>query len=283
LGIITEATVQVRPRAESSAIRTFLFRTFEAGAAAIRSVVQSGVPVAMMRLSDADETYFYGTLKSLRQPPSALTSLGERGLDAIGLGAGVGDGRCALLVGIDGTEGDVKRHHRRVTSLCAAEGGVPIGAGPGRSWRKSRFATPYLRSPMLDRGLGIDTLETATHWTNVVPLWKRVRSAIEDSLGPCAVLAHISHAYRSGCSLYFTFLFLRDARDPMAQWRRVKAAASEAIATGGGTISHHHGVGLDHAPWMKRETGTLGMQMLAGAKAAVDPQGILNPGKLGLE
>jgi alkyldihydroxyacetonephosphate synthase len=60
----------------------------------------------------------------------------------------------------------------------------------------------------------------------------------------------------------------------------VKQAASEAIATHGGTISHHHGVGTDHAPWLPREKGEIGFRLLRALKRELDPDGILNPGKL---
>jgi alkyldihydroxyacetonephosphate synthase len=112
----------------------------------------------------------------------------------------------------------------------------------------------------------------------------KVRAAIRAELGEhAAILCHISHSYGDGCSLYFTFFFARDLEDPIAQWRRVKTAASDAIAEGGGTISHHHGVGRDHAPWMATEKGSMGMELLRAAKNRVDPAGVLNPGKLLLE
>jgi len=92
-------------------------------------------------------------------------------------------------------------------------------------------------------------------------------------------MAHISHIYRDGASLYFTYIFPR-AVDGIAQWRKIKTAASDAIAANGGTISHHHGVGEDHLPWIAREKGELGIEVLRGIKRTLDPKGILNPGKL---
>jgi alkyldihydroxyacetonephosphate synthase len=92
-------------------------------------------------------------------------------------------------------------------------------------------------------------------------------------------MCHISHAYETGASLYFTVLTARDEADPVGQWQRAKAAACEAIA-GLGTISHHHAVGVDHAPYLSAEIGALGVEVLRAAKSAVDPTGILNPGKL---
>ena len=92
-------------------------------------------------------------------------------------------------------------------------------------------------------------------------------------------MCHVSHLYATGASLYFTFVAAESA-DPMAQWRSVKSAATEAIVAGGGTITHHHGVGVDHAPWLSAEIGELGVGVLRAIKAELDPAGILNPGKL---
>ncbi len=277
LGVITEATVRVHETPEARDVRAYLFRSFAAGAAAIRRIVQAELPVAMMRLSDADESQFFGTFRALLEPPGATRAAAERGLAV----AGFGEGRCALLLGLEGDAPNV-RHAKRMTAwLCAREGGLPVGTGPGESWEVRRFTTPYLRDPLLDRGVGIDTLETATSWSNLRRLYEAVRTALRGALGPrAAILAHISHSYPDGASLYFTFLFAQERGDELAQWQRVKDAASEAILAAGGTISHHHGVGRDHKRWFDEEKGPLAVAMLRAAKASLDPEDVLNPGKL---
>lgn len=277
LGVITEATVKVHELPEARDYRAYLFRSFEAGALAIRKIVQAELPVAMLRLSDADETYFFGTFKRLLHPAGKVTAVAERVLST----AGFGEGRCVLMVGIEGEEASVRATQARVRRVAMSAGGLPVGAGPGRAWLEQRFRMPYLRDPMLDRGVGVDTLETSTEWSNLLRLYRAVRRAIRGELGPnAAVLAHISHSYPDGASLYFTFFFARDLDDEIGQWLRVKRAASDAIAEHGGTISHHHGVGQDHAPWFRAEKGEAGVGLLAAAKASLDPEGILNPGKL---
>ncbi|MEM1418859.1 MAG: FAD-binding oxidoreductase, partial [Myxococcota bacterium] len=277
LGVITEATVKVHEVPEARDYRAYLFRSFAAGAAAIRRIVQAELPVAMMRLSDADETHFFGSFRALLEPPGTARGAAERGLSV----AGFGEGRCALLVGLEGDTPNVRHAKRMSAWLCAREGGLPVGAGPGESWYARRFTMPYLRDPLLDRGVAVDTLETATSWSNLPRLYEAVRTALRGALGPrAAILAHISHSYADGASLYFTFLFAQERGAELAQWQRVKDAASEAILGTGGTISHHHGVGRDHRPWFDREKGPLGVAMLRAAKAEVDPKGVLNPGKL---
>jgi alkyldihydroxyacetonephosphate synthase len=125
----------------------------------------------------------------------------------------------------------------------------------------------------------VETLETVAHWSELSRLRDEVRAALTGSLGRTIVMCHGSHSYETGASLYFTALAARDEDDPIGQWQRAKKAASEAI-TGLGTISHHHAVGVDHAPYLGAEIGSLGLDVLRAAKAAVDPSGILNPGKL---
>lgn len=284
LGVIVEATVKIHPLPEHRDVRTYLFRDYASGINAVRAISQSDLPVSMMRLSDSDETFFYGTLKSLlSKPANAVRKLGEKALDAFGYGEGKGDGdgRCALLIGLEGEAHDVRHALVRTTGICAKSGGVPVGTGPASSWEESRFSTPYLRDPMLDNGIGIDTLETSTTWDNALNLTNKVRAAIKEaSGGEVGVLSHISHSYADGCSLYFTFFFARDLENPMGQWMHFKRMASRAIAQHGGTISHHHGVGRDHAPWMEGEKGSVALAMLRAAKREVDPKGTMNPGKL---
>jgi alkyldihydroxyacetonephosphate synthase len=137
---------------------------------------------------------------------------------------------------------------------------------------------------MLDAGVLVETLETATFWSGVPGLYAAVRTALEDSLtassgAPALVLCHVSHVYETGCSLYFT-VAARLAADPLVQWQAAKRAASEAIVANGATITHHHAVGTDHLEWLEAEIGPVGVRVLRAVKAELDPTGILNPGVL---
>ncbi|MGZ4616754.1 MAG: FAD-linked oxidase C-terminal domain-containing protein, partial [Actinomycetes bacterium] len=129
----------------------------------------------------------------------------------------------------------------------------------------------------------VETLETATFWSNLQTLYDGVRSALETSLAEQGtaplVLCHVSHVYETGASLYFT-VAARELGDPVAQWARAKAAASDAIVAAGATITHHHGVGRDHKPWLAKEIGPVGVEILRAVKGRLDPAGVLNPGVL---
>jgi alkyldihydroxyacetonephosphate synthase len=270
LGVITEATVRIQPVPEVRDYRGYMFQTFAQGVAAARALVQTGVPTAMIRLSDEDETYFFNGL----QHPEEAASITMR--------------FCIMLVGIEGSAGHVEAVRAQSRALMEAHGGMHFGEDIGARWYENRFGMPYLRDPMLDRGLAVDTLETATRWSNVETLHTAVVEALNTAIAthPAApglrgtAFCHVSHTYPDGASLYFTFAFARCLTDPLAQWKAIKAAASEAILANGGTISHHHGVGTDHLPWMAREKGPVTSGLLQAIKREIDPQGIFNPGKL---
>ena len=281
LGVITEATIRLTELPARRDYQGVLFPSFEAGATAIRRLVQGGVPMSMMRLSDADETKFFTAFGEAGKPVSPMRERINNLLE----GRGYGDDKALMLLGVEGGATHTRWTMARALRVCVAEGGIPLGKGMGDKWYGGRFDMPYLREPMLDRGIGVETLETSTAWSNLHALHTRVQHAIRDAVAdfsqnPCLVMGHISHSYPVGASLYFTFVWRMTPGDELAQWRRIKAAASQAIVDGGGTISHHHGVEADHLPWLRQEKSALSFEALRAAQAAVDPQATMNPGKL---
>ena len=167
---------------------------------------------------------------------------------------------------------------------CAAGGAAYLGRAAGRSWEHSRYQGPYLRDTLMDLGAMVETLETSHTWARLGELHAAVGAAIRDSLAaqgtPGLVFCHLSHAYPDGASLYFTFISRARRGEELEQWRAVKRAASEAIVAAGATITHHHAVGRDHAPYMEAEVGRTGLEVLRAVKERLDPAGIMNPGKL---
>ncbi|MBV9990451.1 MAG: FAD-binding oxidoreductase [Alphaproteobacteria bacterium] len=283
-GIVTEATVRLHPQPGCHDYRGYLFRDFATGAAAIRAAVQDELPATMLRLSDAEETRFYRAYGAVGKKRGLKDRLAQMFLDTRGFDAKA----CALIAGFEGERPMVEASQKHFAAIAKRFGALSLGRGPGERWREGRFHGPYSRDPMMDRGLGVDTLETATRWSNIDALYAAVRGALDAAMRETAprpgahgvVLAHISHSYNDGASLYFTYIFPRALDDEIGQWRKIKTAASDAIAAHGGTISHHHGIGEDHLPWMAQEKGALGLEVLRAIKQALDPKGILNPGKL---
>lgn len=277
-GIITEATVRITPLPEVEAFHAVFLPDFESGIAAARAIVQAQLPLSMIRLSTAIETETTLVLAGHAQ----LIRLVERYLAR----RGVSGEKCMLLLGFTGRKKVVKVGRDEALAIAREHKGVHAGEAFGRAWRKSRFRTPYLRNTLWENGFAIDTLETAASWDRVAGMVDAVDGALRQGLADegerVHVFTHLSHLYPTGSSVYTTYLY-RIAEDPqvtLARWRRLKTAASEAIIAHGGTISHQHGIGIDHADYLASEKGAAGMAALRALLAAFDPAGMMNPGKL---
>lgn len=259
-GVITAVTVRVRKVPAEKVYEGWRWPSFVEGATAMRTLAQAGLLPTVIRLSDESETAI-----NLARP------------DQIG---GEAAGGCLMITGYEGEPEAVSAKRAAVTAVLSGLGGEPLGGEPGASWAKGRFDAPYLRDSLLDVGVLVETLETATFWSNLDALYAGVKSALEASLGEgTMVLCHISHVYETGCSLYFT-VAQKAAEDSLSQWLAAKAAACDAITEVGATITHHHAVGTDHKPWLAAEIGEVGVSILRAVKADLDPTGVLNPGVL---
>jgi alkyldihydroxyacetonephosphate synthase len=262
-GVITEVTVRVRPVPAVRVYEGWRFGSFLQGADALRELVQSGEAPTVLRLSDENETAI-----NLAKP----AEIGDEG------GGGV-----LMVTGYEGDQATVDARRALVTARLSALGGVGPGEEAGQAWAEGRFHGPYLRDSMLDVGVLVETLETATFWSNLSRVYDAVTNALTTALGEQGtnplVLCHISHVYETGASLYFTAA-AKQLGDGLEQWARAKAAASDAMVAAGATITHHHAVGQDHKPWLAREVGPVGVELLRAVKFGIDPQGVLNPGIL---
>jgi len=311
-GVITELTVRVRPISEASYDEGWSFRTFDEGVTALRRLAQAGLAPDVARLSDPEETR---TMQVLGAPPRNLLVRSAQAVRAHRDG-------CLLVVGWEGAEATVVDRQAAAGSVLRACGGSRVGAAAAADWRRRRFLVPYLRDDLLDAGMLMETLETATTWSDLTGLYEALRSALRhtlhsgpgsdraggmvepdgagpDGAGPDAaggtaagsagpagpapqpiVMAHVSHVYPTGASLFVTVLAERDDDAPEEQWLRAKRVATEVITASGATVTHHHAVGTDHRPWMREEVGELGVEVLRAVKGVLDPAGVLNPGKL---
>lgn len=276
LGVIPDVTVRVRPAPRVRRYEAWIVDSFDAGSEIVRALAQGpGLP-DVIRVSDEEETEI------------SLALSGPRGLarslfDGY-LGLRRKHGGCLVVVGTEGDDESVARRRALSARELRRGGAVYLGQGAGRSWEHGRFQGPYLRDTLMDMGAMVETLETAHTWSGLAGLHEAVGKAVGDSLAargtPGLVLCHLSHAYADGASLYFTFVARARAGEELEQWQQVKRAACEAIVAAGGTITHHHAVGLDHAPYMEAEIGRDGLDVLRAAKERLDPTGIMNPGKL---
>jgi alkyldihydroxyacetonephosphate synthase len=258
-GVITSVTVRVRPAPAASRYEGWRFATFAEAVTAARALAQDGPLPTVLRVSDEAETAI-----GLATPDSVGSEFGSGAL---------------LVAGYEGQLADVERRAAGVAAVLCELGGTSLGPEPGEAWRRGRYTGGYLRDALLDEGALVETLETATFWSQLPALYDAVRGALTDALGRSIVLCHLSHVYATGASLYFTVAAAQGA-DPLQQWASAKQAASDAVLAAGGTISHHHGVGRDHRDHLAREIGDLGVGVLRAVKASLDPQGVLNPGAL---
>jgi alkyldihydroxyacetonephosphate synthase len=259
LGVITEAWVRVRPRPEHRISAAVRFGSLAYAAEAVRTIVQAGLHPANCRLLDATE--------------ARLTS--------------GGDGSYALLMlGFEAAGHDMGPWMDRALDIARSYGGTwdevrTSGGGQGAAWREAFLRMPYLRNSYPGIGLVAETFETACTWDRFQSFHAAVVGAVTDALdGRGLVTCRLTFAYPDGPAPYFTVLTPARRGAEVAQWDAIKQAAATAIMQAGGTITHHHAVGRDHRPWYDRQRPEPFAAALRGAKAAVDPAGILNPGVL---
>jgi alkyldihydroxyacetonephosphate synthase len=278
LGILTEACVRVTPIPEREDFHAAFFPDFQHGMEAVRQILAAGLQLCMLRLSTANETT---TTLALAGHANLIGAL-ERLLEIRGLG----ENKCMLLLGFSGKSTLVQINRNEALNIISKHGGVHVGKAFGQQWHKNRFRTPYLRNTLWEMGFGVDTLETAVDWVKTPQMVDQIEAALHTSMSEFGekvhVFTHLSHVYPSGSSVYTTYLF-RLAGEPeetLARWRAMKSAASQAIINLGGTISHQHGVGTDHLPYLAAEKGPLGLAAISALCQQFDPKGMMNPGKL---
>jgi alkyldihydroxyacetonephosphate synthase len=271
LGVITEAWLRVQPRPQHRSSAGVLFSDWSAGADSVRALAQSGLAPANCRLIDARE--------------AAMTM--------------AGDGSHALLVlGFESTDHPVEDALARGLEICAEHGGVvperaggsgADGSGSGGdavgSWREAFLGAPYTRDVLVAMGVLAETFETAITWDRFTRFHEQVKASGEQALREVCgeggrVTARFTHVYTDGPAVYFTAIAPARRGEEVEQWAAVKRAVSDAILAEGGTITHHHAVGRDHRPWYDEQRPDPFAAALAGAKAAVDPRAIMNPGVL---
>lgn len=279
LGIVTELTVRVRPIAEMTHYEVWVAPSWEVGSRIMRRLAQDGPKPDVLRLSDEDETKF-----SLAM--SGTSGMKKRAMDTLLRLRGI-QGGCLIVTGFEGSSIDVRHRRRGVRRVLRSERAVPLGSGAGRSWEHNRFSGPYLRDTLLDEGVLAETLETATTWSQLQGLYDGVNEALSTALirdGRKPLIGcHISHVYPAGASLYFTVLAAAQTGGEVEQWAAAKKAANNAIVAAHGTVSHHHAVGTAHRDSVTTDLGGdagVGLAALRAVKEALDPAGILNPGKL---
>ena len=297
LGVVTSAELRLHPAPQSRAFGAFSFPDVEAGWEFLRAMFQSGLRPAVARLYDVFDS-FIARLGSVHR---AKHKSADRH-DAPGQGAGFGAavlrkvlrrpgmvnklieatpsslmGGATLIVLFEGSSEAIEADMARAKAMALGQGGRDLGEGPARHWLAHRYSVSYRQSPVFMAGAFSDTMEVAAPWSRLGELYRAVREALGKHV---FVMAHLSHAYPDGCSIYFTFAGSASTAEAMesvydAAWR----GAIDAAIAAGGTLSHHHGVGRSKAPQLGAELG-LGVPMIHALRRVLDPHGIMNPGNL---
>ena len=275
-GILSLATVAIKPRPEFEEFYGYIFKEWESGMSAVREIAQNDIRVSMVRLSDAQET------------ETALILAGKRNQIRwanFGLGVlGYQKDRCLLIIGGTGSKSRATRSLKSAARICRRHGALYVGNYIGKSWKESRFMAPYLRNSLWDKGYALDTLETAVSWDKVQLVKDKAIAAIVNAShsrgDKILVFSHLSHVYPMGASIYITYIYKRsvDPEEDLQRWKEMKDAASRAIIKNGGTISHQHGVGRDHSRYFIQEKGEIGIDLISEISDFMDPNDSLNPG-----
>jgi alkyldihydroxyacetonephosphate synthase len=308
LGIITSARLRVHPQPTQQWLRGYRFHHLHDGLEAMRLVMQAGLRPMVFRLYDPLDTFIAmntakkrakqeerGALIDILSPgdgsdgPPGVAKRLLKGAARMGISRGLAipaalnkiaqvlPSNCKLIIGFEGPEETVRIQSDRAAKLLRSEGGEDMGAGPGVHWLENRYAVSFKQSRLYQAGAFVDTMEVATTWDRLEALYREVREAVSPH---AFVMAHFSHAYREGCSIYFTFAASRSRPDRAeALYDRIWKSALTAVHGVGASASHHHGVGLLKRDAMVEEHGQM-LRVWRVLKDTLDPKGIMNPGKL---
>ncbi|MGI9336898.1 MAG: FAD-binding oxidoreductase [Gammaproteobacteria bacterium] len=281
-GIITEAVIKIRRAPQCKLFYGYLFADFAAGLAAVQECMQRGINPLLSRLSDYNRTALSFSFRD-GHGGGIMQKAAKCYMQKV---RGVNFGKCCLMItAFEGSAQECRQKFRAANAIFGKYGGVFAGRGPGDNFARAKFDFPHIRDYLWDYGLYADVSETATQWDNAENLRTKALASLESVFavrglrGWCG--CHLSHSYRNGASLYFSFAFKGEGGDDdLLHYFAAKKAVQDAFAENGGTLSHHHAVGTDHAPWLEDELSPLGIAVIGGIKSQTDPRGIMNPGKL---
>lgn len=254
-GIVTEVVLRVHPLPERRTLASFAFPTMAAALDASRRILRVGWRPAVLRAYDQLET---GRHFSAQSPPAES---------------------CLLLVVCEGPSTMVEAEAAACAAICQEAGAKSVGPDPVAHWLEGRNHVPSWDF-FLDRGMLADTIEVAATWDRIADIYTNVTAALASAPGVVMASGHSSHGYAQGTNIYFTFAqkpadFARAEEDYLEAWRR----ALQTTLDGGGTVSHHHGIGRLRTPWLEKELGSA-YPLIRDLKRALDPSGIMNPGVL---
>lgn len=280
-GVITQAKVHIHPLPEAKKWVTAVFPTFEHGTKAMKELVQREFFPAVVRYSDEEETFFLSLLS--HEAPTTFSKLKSNIVQSVLKSRGI-EKPSIMMLRFDGSKEATHVKAEAAKSIIKNHKGFLSGESLGKKWESSRFGLPYLRDDLLERGIFVDTMETILPWNKIENMKQDLLERLQQSTAfgkeKGILLAHLSHVYTTASSIYFTIITKQDKVQAFEQWQEIKTIVTNAIVEHGGAVSHHHSIGRDHQKWYLKKTDLLTQAVLQAVKKTLDPNGILNPGKL---
>lgn len=295
LGIITSSVLRINKYPEKILFRGVMFKDVPTGLTAIRRILQSGIKPAAVRLYDEFDTFLVGMSKKgieekhnpLKAGLKMFLKLAKHKAEEYALKnptlinklSTLAKGKCLLILTFEGLSDIAELEQKISLKICKSLDGKDLGEGPGKNWWNTRYDVSYNMSRVFEIGSFADTIDVATTWDKLYPLYEEIKSALSPL---CFVMAHFSHAYPDGCSIYFSFVAKdKDLPSSDALYQKIWETASFTCRKIGASVSHHHGIGLSKGKFLKNELGEI-MDIYQKIKNFLDPNNILNPGKMGL-
>jgi alkyldihydroxyacetonephosphate synthase len=282
-GIITEATVKIEPIPEAKLYEGWFFPSFEAGFRAFYEVTRKQIRPTAMRLYDEDETRMSLAMRTdtgvLQHYVGAAVKAYLQHVKEMDL-----QNMALCIMGYEGTKEDVAHVKKQIGAIFARYGGFCAGKGVGLNWQEKKYDLPLVRDFALAHGLWADVFETCTVYSDALALWSSVKKAVREvwkAEGKTGWIGcHTAHQYRSGCCLYFTFAGVQHDDNDIETLLKIKRAATAQMLKYKGNLTHHHGIGYEHVPWMSKMFAPGALDLMLALKQQVDPQDICNPWKL---
>ncbi|AAZ11713.1 alkyl-dihydroxyacetone phosphate synthase [Trypanosoma equiperdum] len=282
-GLVTEAVVKIERIPEVKRYEGWLFPSFEVAFTAFHTCTRKGIHPCTMRLYDEDDT----RLSFAASTDSGLVStfFSKCFKKYIATVKGWNLSKISLVVvGFEGTKAQTNCQRSELVGVFQAFGATCLGTKPGNTWQEKKYDLPYLRDFALAHNFWADVFETSVLYTDAIHCWRAVKKSFAEVMAENGKNAwigcHTAHQYRFGCCLYFTFIGGQADENDLKIFLQVKKRAMEVMLQHRGNLTHHHGIGYEHVPWMKRYNGEGGLDAIMKFKKALDPKNICNPGKL---
>lgn len=261
LGIITQAAMQLEPLPERREFLSFGFSTISDGIEAGRRMMVGRLRPAVIRLYDEKDT-------------QKLSSWIDADISGV-----------LLVVMCDGPSVLVDYEVEQITRLCEDVGGTPFGPELGQLWWERKYE-PFAHGKAPAPPMVFGTTDTCARFDRLEEIYWAKKKVIEEEFSDygATYTAHFSHWFPWGSMIYDRFYVEQAPDDPdeaMKLHDRLWDAAVRTSLKHGGTLNEHHGVGIKLGRFMREAHGEA-FDLVKSLKNAWDPDGIMNPGKLGL-